>query len=150
MSEPISIFCAAKRLGERSGWTLPHLQMQKMLYMSHMYYMGETNEPLVTEYFEAWHYGPVCPDLYHLLKIHGADHVPQETLSFAPSVPGDHPGIEYLDAAVEELPRRKLVAITHWSRGAWAKRYKSGVLGIRLSNEDIMEEYTTRMGWPDE
>ncbi|MCY4150818.1 MAG: DUF4065 domain-containing protein [Aestuariivita sp.] len=150
MANPVSVFSAARRLGGRSGWTLTHLQMQKLLYMSHMYYLGENNEPLVNGRFEAWDYGPVCPDLYHHLKIYGSDRVPQAALSFAPSVSDDHPGAVYLDAAVEDLPRHRLVAMTHWSHGAWSKKYKSGVMGVLLSSDDIMEEYKKRMEWPDE
>lgn len=149
MAEPVSVFTAAKRLGDHSGWTLTHLQMQKLLYMSHMYYMGKNNEPLVDARFEAWDYGPVCPDLYHRLKIYGSDRVPQEALSFASPIPDDHPGAIYLDAAVEDLPRHRLVAMTHWTHGAWSKKYKSGVMGVLLSSRDIMEEYQRRMAWPD-
>lgn len=148
MTKSISIFSAAKRLGERSGWTLTHLQMQKMIYMAHMYYMGKTNEPLLDDHFQAWDYGPVCPPLYQHLKEHGADRVPEKALSSSPSIPDDHPGIKYLDAAVEQLPRNKLVAMTHWSHGAWSKKYQSGVMGILLSNNDILEEYKGRMAWP--
>ena len=144
MTKPVSIFSAAKRIGETSGWTLSQLQMQKILYIAHMYYMGMKDEPLVIGHFEAWDYGPVHPLLYHRLKIYGADPVPPEALFFAPSIDTTHPSIYYLDAAVTQLDLNKLVAITHWEQGAWARNYKAGSTGVRIPNKDIQEEYTTR------
>ena len=32
---------AAKRLCEKSDWTLTNLHVQKLLYIAHMFYMGE-------------------------------------------------------------------------------------------------------------
>ena len=146
MAKPISIFSAAKRLGEKSEWNLTHLQMQKMCYMAHMFYMGARAEQLIDSHFEAWDFGPVCPNLYHRLKVHGADCVPPDALAFARPVPDDHPGAEYLDAAVDQLPRNRLVAITHWENGAWLKNFEPYSRGIKIPNEDILAEYNLRQG----
>lgn len=150
MTNTVSVFSAAKRLGEHSGWTLTNLEMQKMLYMAHMYFLGKTEEPLVNGHFEAWALGPVHPALYHRLKICGADVVRERILASAPYIVENHPGLEFLDRAVEELPRDRLVSYTHWKRGAWAKKYQKGVRGIRITNEDIKEEYGHWMEVPDE
>ena len=145
MPEPIPIFSAARRLGEKSSWTLTHLQMQKMLYIAHMYYLGINNQPLVDGYFEAWDYGPVHPDLYHYMKRYGADPIPQEALAFASPVDKTHPGVPYLDGAVTTLPRNRLIAITHWEQGAWAKNYEPRVMGIPITDAEIVKEYNNRM-----
>lgn len=146
MTEPISIFSAAKRLGEKSGWTLTHLQMQKLLYMAHMYYLGMRGKPLVYGNFEAWAYGPVHPELYHYLKkyVFGADPVPASAFLGIASVSDSHPGVAFLDATLTQLPRDRLVAITHWDQGAWYKNYHPDVMGVMLSNEAIKEEYRCR------
>lgn len=150
MTNTVSVFSAAKRLGEHSGWTLTNLEMQKMLYMAHMYFLGEIQVPLVNGHFEAWALGPVHPVLYHRLKICRADAVRERILASASSIEENHPGLKHLDAAVEELPRHRLVAYTHWQHGAWAKRYQRGVRGIIITNEDIREEYNHWMAIPDE
>lgn len=144
MSKPITVFSAAKRLGEKSGWTLSNLQMQKLIYIAHMYYMGRCDDPLIIGHFEAWDYGPVHPLLYHRLKTYGADFVPPEALHFASPVRADHLGGEYLDAVVTQLDPDELVAITHWGEGAWALNYRPKTKGIRIPNEDIKEEYNKR------
>lgn len=145
MAKPVSVFSAARRIGETSGWTLTNLQMQKICYMTHMYYLGQKEEPLIHCRFEAWDFGPVCPDLYHRLKEYGSDPIPLNPLSFALPVADDHPGVEYLDAGVTQLPRTRLVAITHWEKGAWHEKYIPGVQGIHISDSDILNEYRKRM-----
>lgn len=142
---PVSILSAAKRLGERSGWTLTNLQMQKMSYIAHMFHLGETNEPLVDGTFQAWDLGPVHPVLYHAVKRYGADPVQPDALAHVNSVSDDHPGAKQLDAAVDQLPRNKLVAITHWKGGAWAKNYEPFSRNALIPNEDILAEYNLRL-----
>ena len=141
----VHVMSAAKRLGQRSTWSLSNLELQKMVYLAHMFYMGQTdNGPLVDGQFEAWAFGPVHPVLYHALKRFGADKVPASAFDGHSTVPDDHPGAEYLDDAVDELPRSRLVAITHWRDGAWAKNYKPYVRNVPITNQDIILEYRER------
>lgn len=137
----VSVLTAGKRLGERAGWTLTNLQMQKMVYLAHMFYMGKYQEPLVSGEFQAWDLGPVHPILYRRLKKYGSDKVPALEFRDIISMLDDEPGCTYLDAAVRELSRKNLVAMTHWSGGAWRKNYQPYVRNIAISNADIMEEY---------
>lgn len=142
----MSILSAAKRLGERSGWTLTNLQMQKMSYIAHMFYLGETDgEPLVDGTFQAWDYGPVHPVLYHIAKRYGADPVQPEAFTSVEAVPDAHPGARLLDQTVDQLPRNKLVAITHWKEGAWASNYDPSFRNALIPNDDILAEYNLRM-----
>ncbi len=147
----ISIFSAAKRLCEQSDWTLSNLEIQKMAYISHMFYMGyhDEHEPLIGGVFQAWNYGPVNPDLYHALKRFGSDDIMPEALNFPADISDVHPGIKYLDSAVASLPRNRLIAITHWKHGAWRKNYRLGVRGIEIPNKDILEEFQTRKSRAD-
>ena len=140
----MSILSVAKRLGERSGWTLTNLQMQKMSYIAHMFYLGETNKPLVDGTFQAWDLGPVHPVLYRAVKHYGADPVQPEAFANVEKVPDHHGGARFLDAAVDELPRNQLVAITHWEQGAWAKNYSPSGRGELIPNSDILDEFRLR------
>ena len=143
----VSVLSAAKRLGWKSDWELTNLEMQKMCYLAHMYYMGENDgEPLVSGYFEAWAYGPVHPELYHVAKRFGADVVEENAFRPYPTLRDDFDGVRYLDAAVVQLPRTRLVAITHRRGGAWDTNYQPRVRGIRIPNEDILAEYQERRG----
>jgi len=143
----ISAFAAAKYLAERSDWALTNLQMQKILYLAHMVYLGQNaGEPLIREAFEAWDYGPVCPILYHKLKIYGADPVGNIFRSYTELEEGSREA-EILKEALDSLGSLsggKLVAITHRKGGAWEKNYRNGMKSIIIPNSDIAGEYRER------
>ena len=63
---------AAHRLGVNSGWSLSNLQLQKILFMADMNFVGQGKGRLIDEDFEAWDYGPVLPSLYRECKPFGA------------------------------------------------------------------------------
>lgn len=141
----VFVLSAAKRLGETSGWVLTNLQMQKMCYLAHMFYMGDNSgDPLVKGQFEAWAWGPVHPTLYHAVKHFNSDPIQSSAFTQFPNLQTEPLRAKYLDAAFEQLPLHRLVAITHWSEGAWRKNYRPNERGIVISNSDILEEYQKR------
>ena len=71
----ISPFKALKTLGQIGGWNLTNLQIQKILYLIHLFYLGRKGDPLINESFEAWDYGPVLPSLYHEINFFDSDPV---------------------------------------------------------------------------
>lgn len=139
----INVLSAAKFVGRTSGWSMSHLYMQKLLYIAHMFHLGQHDgEPLLDGHFEAWDYGPVHPVLYHKAKVFGADPV-KNIFRTSPDV---EQGLEMetLEATLEGLKgfsSAKLVAITHSEDGAWAKHYIPGAREVVIPNEDIIEEY---------
>jgi uncharacterized phage-associated protein len=139
----VPVLSAAKRLARISGWTLSNLELQKILYLSHMFYLGRTGgKPLVPGHFEAWDYGPVHPELYHRAKIFGSDHV--ENIFHANPEPMDGPERAILDEAYAEigsLGPGRLVSATHKPGGAWDINYKPGVRHCVIPNADILREY---------
>ncbi len=141
----ISSSSAAKHLCEISGWRLSNLQLQKMLYMADMNFVGRYGERMINENFEAWDYGPVLPSLYHKAKAFGAKAVPNVFWG-STSIRGSREA-EMLQEAWDNLQTMtpgELVENTHWFNGAWAKRYVPGVRGITISSEDMVNEYRAR------
>jgi uncharacterized phage-associated protein len=140
---PVSVFSAAKRLAARSGWKLSHLEIQKILYLAHMVYLGKTKgAPLIKGHFEAWDFGPVHPELYHRAKIFGSSAV-QNIFQSDPDLPD---GLEQniLDEAASKLAglgAGRLVNATHRSNGAWERNYRPGERGNIIPNEEIWKEY---------
>jgi len=136
---------AAKRLGEASDWSLTNLRIQKLLYIAHMFYMGQNNgEPLVTGHFEAWEFGPVHPKVYHIAKVCENRPVDERVFKEYDGLDDGSMEAEYLDNAVKQLPLNKLVAITHWEGGAWHKNYFPGSRSMAIPNHDILEEFRAR------
>jgi uncharacterized phage-associated protein len=103
--------------------------------------------PLISESFEAWDYGPVVPDLYRRAKGFGKGPV-RNVFHWIPKVPQDSPDYAVL-REVEEATRGispgRLVSITHWEDGAWARYYIAGSRGIRIPNSAILDEYRERI-----
>jgi uncharacterized phage-associated protein len=56
---------------EAEGKKLTPMQLQKLVYFAHGWYLALTGKPLVDEQVEAWPYGPVFPTLYHEFKEYG-------------------------------------------------------------------------------
>lgn len=144
----VLVLKAAKYLASQSNWTLSNLKMQKILYIINMYYIGEYFEPLVEGCFEAWDYGPVHPELYHYVKVFGANPV-GDIFQFIDDVKKeDSKEKTFLDAAVKQLAgvaSARLVATTHREDGAWAKNYIPGRKHVMIPNSDILEEYNMVM-----
>jgi uncharacterized phage-associated protein len=143
---PISALSAARTLCERSGWTLTNLELQKMLYLAQMVYMGEHDgEPLFSDPIEAWDLGPVVPDVYRRVRAFGAQPI-QDVFFGVPKV-DDAARLETLNAAVDQLRRysaAQLVSITHDRIGAWYKNYRAGARNVVIPDADILEEFEKR------
>lgn len=136
---------AAKAMGEYSGWSLSNLEMQKLLYIAHMFHLGIHGSPLVYGNFEAWDLGPVHPVLYHKAKIFGA----RPVRNIFRSIPKLEEGTELgtLNNTVKELMNldsAMLVNITHWHGGAWARNYVPGKRGTIIPDSHIEDEYKRR------
>jgi len=138
-----------KFICERGSWRVSNLQLQKIMYMSQMVYMGRNNgDRLVDCDFEAWDYGPVSPDLYRSAKMFGS--APVRDIFFAARHFGgsDRRKDVLLEVCDELLKMRPgdLVNITHWPGGAWAKHYVPGARGIPIPDSAIFAEYRARVG----
>lgn len=142
----IPALSGAKWLCDKAGWKLTNLQLQKLLYIAHMLHLGREGTALIDGHFEAWNYGPVEPAVYHRVKVFGAD--PVENIFYDIEDPVDEKAKQALFETYQSLGEAspaKLVAITHWDHGAWAKHYVPGSRGVRIPNFDIKREYDDRI-----
>jgi uncharacterized phage-associated protein len=138
---------AAKFVCEAGGWQVTNLKLQKLLYLAQMIHMGENDGArLFNGEFEAWDYGPVEPSLYHDVKMFGGR--PIQDIFFGTKRIQSGTEFDVLKGVCNVLlPKSpaELVSITHWPKGAWAKRYVSGVRGIKIPDEDVLNEYRARV-----
>lgn len=142
----VSALSAAKTVCELRDWNVSNLELQKVLYIAHMFHLGRTGQPLVAEGFEAWDYGPVAPELYHHVKGFGSGPV-RNVFHWIDGVPVDAPEYAVLNEvadAARKASASKLVAITHAKDGAWAAYYLPGFRGISIPDDSIAEEYNKR------
>ena len=137
-----SAFSVAKKFCELSGWSITNLKLQKIIYLTHMVYMGRNSGlGLVEEPFQAWMYGPVQSELYHKLKAFG-DKPVLNVFDNVEDVCPEHE--EYIGTAYSSLGKVdgwKLVEITHRKQSAWSKTYEKGNSSKIIPDELIIEEY---------
>ena len=141
----INVLQAGKYMAGRSGWRLSNLELQKILYIAHMFHLGIHDTPLVDGDFQAWDLGPVHPVLYREVKRFGAD--PVTDIRHPTGYVEDGTEKNLLDQAVDVLSKKtgaQLVSITHWDYGAWARNYIPGVKGRIIPQKDILDEYRKR------
>lgn len=142
---PVSALAAARRMCERSDWTLTNLQLQKMLYLAQMMHLGRHGDRLFNGNFEAWDFGPVQPMVYRQVKMFGKE--PITGGFFGVGSVNDDGRRELIDEACDALAKlsaARLVSITHWKEGAWAKAYVPGRKGIVISDDEILDEFKRR------
>ncbi|MCS3742001.1 Panacea domain-containing protein [Rhizobium sp. BK661] len=141
----IRTFKAAKTLCELSHWQLSNLPLQKLLYLSHMYHLGEYGEPLIDGTFQAWDLGPVEPTLYRQVKAYG-DKPIQDVFRVNAFSKGttEHDAITEIYDELGDRRPSSLVAITHQDHGAWAKYYNPNVNGIVIPDRAIRQEFNER------
>ncbi len=122
----LNILTAAHYLCDKSGWTLSNLKLQKLFYFAQMVALGEFNEKIVRDDFQAWVLGPVNADLYHEVKIYGSAPVGSlHTGNDAPSGVRRHL-LDQTPRSMDAMSVGELILISHWTKGAWAKHYVSG------------------------
>ncbi|MFK5595612.1 Panacea domain-containing protein [Methylobacterium sp. HMF5984] len=133
---------------EKSGWTVTNLQLQKLLYLSQMIYIGRSGgNRLADADFEAWDYGPVEPKIYKKVRMFGKDRI-KDVFPEARNFADGDPRSLLIDELCQDLLRRRageLVELTHWDGGAWAKNYVPGARGVKIPDADILREYRDRI-----
>ncbi len=142
---PVSALAAARRMCERSDWSLTNLELQKLLYIAQMVYLGQNKKRLINDIFQAWDYGPVLHSVYSQVKTFGSGPI-RNVFHRVGSIHDAEIG-KWLDDAYDQLSSRsagELVNITHWSKGAWARNYVPGVRGIEIPDSHIVDEYNAR------
>ncbi|OOV34472.1 hypothetical protein BO91_01545 [Candidatus Synechococcus spongiarum LMB bulk10E] len=144
----INVLQAAKYLARKSGWKYSNLELQKILYLCHMLFLGKYDTPLLEGTFEAWMFGPVYPDLYDVLEKYGSKSVPESAFEGIQDLDEKDYSrqIMIFDSMTNQFPHcsaGKLIRITHWKKGAWAKRYNPGTRSL-IPNRYIFEEHNVR------
>ena len=136
-----------KFICDAGDWRVTNLQLQKILYLSQMFYLGMTGERLADVSFEAWDYGPVAPEVYRQVRSFGSSPIKNVFFNARRFAEGSSRRKLLSDACRDLLPMKpgELVEITHWENGAWAEKYVPGVRGIKIPDNSIIQEYQSRV-----
>lgn len=107
---------------------IDHLTLQKELYIAHGLHLALAKAPLIRGGFQAWQYGPVCPDVYHEAKRHGAWKIAgplgsvgmgDEESDQTPSAAYGIKLLDYVWTGYRSFSPYQLIALTHRAGTPW-------------------------------
>jgi len=146
MNDVINVADAILRLAKAQGQALTPMQLVKLCYIAHGWSLALRGRPLFRNRIEAWQYGPVIPDLYHITKPYGRNPIPLNAI--------DTDGITGLSAADNEFVKKvfdqyghfdgiKLSWMTHRPGTPWSQ-IRNPPLGVRRENiipDELIERH---------
>lgn len=132
------------QVAKKAGEQLTPLQLMKLVYIANGMKLGLTGKPLFKDRIEAWQYGPVMPDLYHVTKRYGRDPIPLNMIEET------KPKIEPEDARIIETVYEKyghlsgyaLSQLTHQSGTPWDLVFQDGIKNNEISEKSIKDHYS--------
>ena len=128
-------------LAAQDGKSLTNMQLQKLVYIAHGFYLALSSQPLVDEDVKAWQWGPVIESLYESLKHYGSG-----TVTSRLPAPGDvldetaKMVIQYVWKAYGRFTGFQLSGITHKENSPWHEAWES-LRYQSIPNEMIAEYY---------
>ena len=139
---------------------LTQMQLHKLVYFAHGWYLGFTGTPLIDDIIEAWQYGPVVPSLYRMFWTFGATPITLQAFSYnratgrltivAPvpeSDEGAHGLLERIWEVYGSYSAGQLSALTHKKGSPWARVRKRNPNSFsrRIRNSLIRKHFEKRI-----
>jgi uncharacterized phage-associated protein len=131
-------------LSLQTGKELTPMKLVKLVYISHGWYLGLTNKPLIIEGVQAWKYGPVVTSVYHDFKHYGNQQITSMVISQS--------DIEFLNKiwdVYKDMNGLQLSTLTHQKDTPWdiVWNQKDGkkINGALIPNDIIKNHYKAKM-----
>jgi len=132
--------------GIDEGNPVTQMKLQKLIFFAHGLHLASQDAPLTKEYFQAWKFGPVIPNVYHEYKLYGSAPIIETDLILFQSkrTPDtdciDKESLEMIDVAWQTLNKFTAIQLSNWTHNAdspWTKHYKQDEQYVIIPNEDI-------------
>ncbi|PQP39351.1 Panacea domain-containing protein [Mycolicibacterium austroafricanum] len=138
----------------RDDFSVSPMKLQKILYFVASEYAKDTGEPLLSEPFQPWQYGPVVQSVYSEFKPFGGGPIRRYAK--------DSQGKAYIVAEDQNVKLRKVLdrvwpavksrsavdlsRITHLPGSAWRKAFDNSDRYIRDADIESDTSYRSRLG----
>ncbi|MFW7226169.1 MULTISPECIES: Panacea domain-containing protein [unclassified Serratia (in: enterobacteria)] len=146
MYNPVRIANKFVALAVQAGESLTHMQLQKLTYIAHGYFLALTDSPLLNEPVSAWKYGPVIPGMYDSFKVFGNRGIPAPVNAVQDNL---DPKAEAVIEAVYRIYGKNdgitLSELTHRPGTPWCDTYNGRQSSTVISNEAIQTYYKNLM-----
>ena len=116
-------------------YEISNLKLQKILYFIQAEFLVSENQPCFYEEIEAWNFGPVVPEVYHVYKIFGGSNIYIRNFNKDKILQKDRELIEAMVDVCSKYSPSRLVEITH-NQTPWKNAYIRGVNNI-ITRESI-------------
>lgn len=124
MYDSIQVALEMLKIARSKGKKLSNLQLQKLVYIAHGYYLAWKNQPLISDPVEAWQYGPVINKIYHQFKNHKDAKIELPSSDFATALDCDEGAqsvISYVLDSYGDRDAMSLVNLTHQENTPWSE-----------------------------
>ena len=131
-------------LASKEGYPMPPMKLLKLAYIAQGYYLGFYDKPLFQNEIQAWKYGPVIPDLYHVTKRYGRRNVDPFVLDIYTKnelSEADKHFVSLVWNTYKHNDGIELSALTHQEGSPWSTVYEDGVFHKSINNEVIKDYY---------
>lgn len=154
MYDPIIISNYFVNKSIESGVELTPMKLLKMVYLSHGWFMGYNETPLINQAVEAWKYGPVIDRVYQCFKKYGKSQITsyvdldadgkiiQKEISPEANVSA------FLDVVwntYKQYDGLQLSSLTHQDGSPWDRAIKEFGINSIIPNAYIREYYKSRI-----
>lgn len=130
------------------------MQLLKLTYIAHGWFLGLRDDPLVSDDVEAWKYGPVFRRLYNCVRGYGRKPVENLPKVARPIASFTEDALEVMKQVVAEYGEYsgpQLSDITHRSGTPWSETYDRHGESAVIPQDLIMAHYQKLAGRePDE
>lgn len=143
MYSPVQVANRFVILGNQHQNPLTHMQLQKLTYIAHGYYLAFTGRPLLNEFVSAWKYGPVIPGMYDAFKNYGNKPVASPAMVPQGMTPMDPQADSVIGAVYQYYGNKdgiELSTLTHMPGTPWSQAY-TGLSSTIIPNEVIKSYY---------
>jgi uncharacterized phage-associated protein len=140
-----------------SGNPVTQMKLQKLVYFAHGLHLASYDEPLISEYFQAWKYGPVVPAIYQEYKYYGSSPIATtDLLSISYNVSDVEDELTTIDVnatqsinttwnALKLMSATQLSNWTHKESSPWAINYEEGVNEKIIPDTEIKQYFKTHI-----
>lgn len=131
--------------GIEEGNPVTQMKLQKMVYFAQGVHLALYKEPLITETFQAWKWGPVVPVIYSDYSFYGSSPITHTDWAEIPvnEETLDEEALNTIDYTWSILKDTNAIKLSNWTHASdspWSKVYVENVKETPIPN-DIIQAY---------
>ena len=132
------------KLAAEEGLGIEPMKLLKLTYIAHGWYLGFYGKPLIENSIQAWKYGPVIPELYHVTKRFGYRPVDLEIIDLYSEnklSETDQNFVRAIWKTYKNYSGLQLSTMTHMPLTPWAETYDPSRFHKNIDNSLIAQHY---------